>query len=342
MRDLLDTSVIWKTEPLTAFMAFVQTEEFVRLGRYGQRKNAEGELRPLRDSSAMIYVHMFGRFLAWVAERRINFLAVTPNDILNFLELKHTNGEKAAKKLNSSIRVRYLRLLERVYTHIGVQPNPAVHAMFDVYKQNSAGRDKAKTVLSSAQNQAFMLALRASESADVHDMADASWKRRRDRALQAMMLGAGLKVSEAIGIETKNVGVMDTTGSVPVTIKAQSVGGTSKTHETQLRPFAVRLVMAWMEERKQRKIPGSLLFPATLQGGRLNKATVYRHVKETLAQAGIEVPRKGGRTLRNTFAIRELEEGQSIELVGQFLGHRKRRSTERYLTAKPTTTGKNK
>jgi integrase/recombinase XerD len=79
------------------------------------------------------------------------------------------------------------------------------------------------------------------------------------------------------------------------------------------------------------KIPGILLFPATLDGGTLDKATVYRQVKATFERAAINVERLGGRTLRNSFAVRELKEGASIELVGEFMGHRKRKSTEHYL-----------
>ncbi len=81
------------------------------------------------------------------------------------------------------------------------------------------------------------------------------------------------------------------------------------------------------------KIPGPLLFPASLHGGRLGKTTVYYLAKATFERAGIEVPRLGGRTLRNSFAVRELVTGESLELVGEFLGHRKRRSTERYAPA---------
>lgn len=63
----------------------------------------------------------------------------------------------------------------------------------------------------------------------------------------------------------------------------------------------------------------------------LHKATVYRHVKATLERAGIDVERMGGRTLRNSFAVRELENGAPVELVKQYMGHHELRSTEKYL-----------
>jgi integrase len=110
--------------------------------------------------------------------------------------------------------------------------------------------------------------------------------------------------------------------------------GTSDHHETQLRPFAVREVQAWIAERVERKIPGALLFPASLQGGALDKAAVYRQVKAAFTRAGLDVERRGGRTLRNTFAVRELEAGQPLEHVKALMGHRELRSTEKYVTHK--------
>ena len=129
----------------------------------------------------------------------------------------------------------------------------------------------------------------------------------------------------------RNVGDTDSTGSMPISVSPASAGGTVRPHQTQLRPFAVPEVVAWIRERRTLRIPGELLFPATLDGGRLDKATVYRQVKATFARAGIEVSRQGGRTLRNSFAARELKAGGAIELVGEFMGHRRRRSTEHYI-----------
>lgn len=146
-----------------------------------------------------------------------------------------------------------------------------------------------------------------------------------------MMLGAGLKVSEVIGTSTEHVGTPDATGCLPVTVSPVSTAGTSRWHQTQLRQFATHEVLIWKTERMLLKIPGPLLFPASLQGGRLDKATLYRQVKATFQRAGIDIQRLGGRTLRNSFAVRELNDGVSIELVGEFMGHRKRKSTEHYV-----------
>lgn len=338
MSELFDVRSIWLSQPQKAFDAFVQSPEFLELGRRLPEMESAGTVRqprPMRKSTANTYRAMFGNFLGWLerSAHNVAFLAVTSDHLRLFLDQRH-DDDPGKKKLNSTIRVRYLRLLERVFAHLEIEPNPARHAAFDVYQQAAGGTDVAKVILSEAQQQAFLAALPLRVAVNPYDDETAGWKQRRDRAMQAMMLGAGLKVSEVIGLYTENVGQKDSTGSIPVTISPGSAGGVVRWHRTQLRPFAVPEVVQWLNERKALKIPGPLLFPATLQGGCLNKATVYRQTKATFARAGIAVPRQGGRTLRNSFAHRELEAGESLELVGEFLGHRLRKSTETYAPKK--------
>lgn len=334
MSELFDVRSIWQAQPQKAFDAFVQSPEFLELGRRMPAMDVVGSVPrpyPIRKSTANIYREMFGNFLNWLDKpaHKVHFLDVTSDHIRLFLEARHDDN-KDKRKLNSTIRVRYLRILERVFAHLDMDPNPARHATFDVYNQADGGNDVAKVILTDEQQKAFLAALPVRTAVNPYDDETAGWKQRRDRAMQAMMLGAGLKVSEVIGIYAENVGQKDSTGSIPITISPGSAGGVVRWHRTQLRPFAVPEVVQWLSERKALKIPGLLLFPATLQGGALNKATVYRQTKATFDRAGITVPRQGGRTLRNSFAHRELKAGESIELVGEFLGHRLRKSTEKY------------
>ena len=74
------------------------------------------------------------------------------------------------------------------------------------------------------------------------------------------------------------------------------------------------------------------MFPS-YSGARQNKAKVYRQVKRTLDAAGIEIPRSGGRTLRNTFAIQEIRSGIDTPVLTQKLGLALERSTETYILA---------
>lgn len=351
MSSLFDNISTWQREPLLAFQSFVISPEFQLLGKRTKANDAIVQPTQMRASSAKIYTLMFGKFLRWLDERELSLLTATNTEILAFLEHGSAptefQSEKIQKKdLNSSIRIRYLRMFERVYQHLQIHPNPARHAAFDIYKSSNKalrGNDLDKVAMSGDEQNAFMAALPPApptpvvvQPASVANPENLrGWKRRRDRAMQAMMLGAGLKVSEVIGIITESIGAIDATGCIPVTISPGSTAGTSRWHQTQLRQFAVHEVNAWKRERIALGVPGPLLFPASLQGGILDKATVYRQVKATFERAAITVDRSGGRTLRNTFAVRELQQGAPVELVGEFMGHRKRKSTEHYILKTP-------
>jgi len=333
MESLLDAEAIWRNDPQRAYEAFIKTVEFQNLGLRRPR-SVNGEPAPapkaLRDSSFKVYAAMFSKFLRWIAVQQLSLFDVTSANLMAFLERGKTIDGVVRKELNSKIKSKYLRLLERVYIHLKVQPNPAQHASFDIFRTGDKariGQDADMVILSEAQQAVFLAAL--PNPTAPHQ----AWQRRRDRALQALMLGAGLKVSEVIGIYTENIGEKDASGSIPVTISPASAVGTVPWHKSRLRPFAIVEVLNWIAERRHLKIPGPHLFPATLNGGQLNKATVYRQVRATFKRAGIAVPRLGGRTLRNSYAVRELKAGEPIERVGDCLGHRKQRSTEYYLQA---------
>lgn len=327
--NLFDTSDFWASDPMTPFKDFIASSEFVELGRrVPAYRDPDKKAEPLRPATIQVYTLMFGKFHRWVRDHGKTLLTVDDHDILQFLNSRSVDESGEGDQLKSTIRVKYVRLLERVFQHLEVAPNPAQSTAFQIYKTAGAsGKDLDMVVMDTAQQQAFMEAL------PVANDTSAGWKRRRDRAMQALMLGAGLTVAEAMHAKTRDIGSLDGAGCLPVTVRPESTHSTTREHQTLLRPFAVAEVTQWLDERKKLDIPGQLLFPASLATGKpLDKATVYRQVKKTFARAGLEMPRQGGRTLRNTFAVRELEQ-ESVELVGELLGLERRRSTEYYLDA---------
>lgn len=332
-QDIFDTPDGWRADPLRAFESFIATTEFVELGRHATRKRETGkEIRPIKRESATVYIHMFRNYLRWLAGRQLSLHNVSATDVMEFLDAPHVDEHNRVRKIRSLIRVRYLRLFERVYAHLGITPNPAQHAAFDAFKSTTAGLDKPMVYLSEDAQARFLEHLPKAPLYDPASPTAPSWKRRRDRAMLALMLGAGLKVSEVLSLRLDQVGERAHDGSITIAFPPATPNGTG--HMTVLRPFAAKHVIPWIGERNARVIPGrvQLLFPATLTANTvLHKATVYRRVKATFEKAGIDVERMGGRTLRNSFAVRELESGTSMDLVKQYMGHQELRSTERYL-----------
>lgn len=334
---LFDKKSHWLTEPMTAFGGFVTSVEFVKMGKRPKRVGADGtvqEHQPLGHRSVKGYMAMFSKFVRWISSRNLKIDGVAKEHILQFLNAEMEPQKKGrAKDLNSEIRRRYVRLLERVYDHLQVRPNPAQQAAFSLASApGGAGKDLPKEWLTLEQQAAFMEALPTRAAALSDDSAKA-WRRRRDRAMMALMIGAGLTVAEVIELYIENIGEEDPAGSVPVTVWPAPGSEFGRKHVTMLRPFAVPEVSRWLEEREKMNVSGRLLFPAKATGGKVAAATLYRQVRATFAAAGIKLNREGGRTLRNTFAQRELEAGTTLDELGEYLGLHERRSVERYLGA---------
>ena len=206
--SLFDGRDVWLMEPRVAFASFLRDPQFLQLSRLPM---SEGTDRLLRDSSARQYLYLFGRFVSWLDARQLDLLRVTSSDICRFLNESCLSGERV---LNSSIRFRYLSILERVFIHLEVKPNPACVAAYEMVMSQDRGRDKGKSFLTQGEMVRFMRALPT--EADYSDVK--AWRVMRDRALISLLLGAGLKVSEAVALKTDSIGEMELTGSVPVTL----------------------------------------------------------------------------------------------------------------------------
>jgi len=334
---LFDKKSDWMIQPMTAFGGFVTSLAFVELGKRPKRVSADGvtaEPQPLGRRSVQGYTAMFSKFVRWMNDEGLTMASVTDGHLLRFLDAAMEPPKKGrAKDLNSEIRARYVRLLERVYDHLQSRPNPARLAAYALKSvPGGRGRDLPKEWLTVEQQAAFMEALPARDSAAPEESPKA-WRRRRDRAMMALMIGAGLTVTEVIELYVENIGEADDSGSVPVTVWPAPGSEFGRKHVTMLRPFAVPEVARWLAERETMKVTGELLFPSTRDGGKVAAATLYRQVRATFTAARISMNREGGRTLRNTFAQRELEAGTSLDQLGEYLGLHERRSVERYLGA---------
>jgi integrase/recombinase XerD len=313
----------WDKRPSDAFAAFVVTPEFV-LTSSRQRDVP----LPVSNESAAIYKFMFGKFAAWMLERGLRMSTVNAADLRRFIELS-TNGQR---DLNSKIAYRYLRLLERCFDYLGRTPNPARQAIVATDRAHLA-EDAPMMALSADDLQRFLAALPAGRGEDVEG--HAGWKRRRDRAMQIVMALAGLRVAEAIGLLVDEVGRQpDIEGGLALNITPEAKHRTSYEHTTTLPHAGVAELTAWLKERAELEIPGGLVFPANLEGEPLHKATVYRQTRATFERAGIAVARAGGRTLRNSFAVQQLDQGVSSGELTTALGLALERSTQAYRHAR--------
>jgi site-specific recombinase XerD len=315
----------WDRAPNVAFAAFVATPDFV-LTASRQRDEAA---RPVSAASAAVYKFMFGKFAAWMVTEKLKMSTVNAASLQRFIGLA-SDGEP---DLNSKIAYRYLRLLERCFEYLGRAPNPARQAILATDRARFA-HDAPMTALNADEVQRFIDALPAGRDAESKE-GKAGWKRRRDRAMQVVMVLAGLRVAEAIGLLVEEVGRQaDIEGGLELNITPSHKHPTSHEHTTVLAREGVPELLAWLDERAELAIPGELVFPANLEGEPLHKATVYRQVRATFERAGIAVSRAGGRTLRNTFAAQQLRDGKPQSELTGVLGLALERSAAAYKYAR--------
>jgi len=320
----MHTAALWDADPVKSFKAFVSTTAFAETGR---RQRADGTLRVLSAESAKIYLFMFNNLASWLQEQGLTFSRVTQADLLRFIG----RTVKGRRVLNSKIAYRYLRLLERCYEHLGVVPNPAQEAILGIDRAHIA-KDEAGRTLSEDQLQRFFAALPAEAPRKRRSTPFDGWKRRRDRAMQVVIALAGLKVSEAVGLLTTEVGRQASIdGAIVLSITPEEKLDTSHEHEVALPREGADELRAWLEEREAMAIPGEFVFPANLTGARMTRKTVYMQMRATFERAGMNLSRSGGRTLRNTFAKRQLDGGASPDELKDVLGLALERSAADYV-----------
>jgi len=320
---------LWDTDPVQAFKQLISSTAFAETGR---RLRADGTLRTLSAESTKIYLFMFQNFVRWMLENGMVFSRLTQADLARFVN--RTHDDKPV--LNSKIAYRYLRLLERCYEHMALTPNPAQLAILAIDRAHMKKDDAGRT-LSDEQLERFFAALPADAPRRRRNTPFDGWKRRRDRAMQVVIALAGLRVAEAVGLLTTEVGrQLGIDGSVLLTMTPDEKHDTSHEHEVTLPRLGAEELFAWLQEREAMAIPGDFVFPANLTGARMTRKTVYMQMRATFERAGLNLARSGGRTLRNTFAKRQLDQGTSPDELKDILGLALERSANDYKLTRVT------
>jgi integrase/recombinase XerD len=145
----------------------------------------------------------------------------------------------------------------------------------------------------------------------------------RDRALVELLYGAGLRVSEAVGLEKGGVD-----------LEARIVRVVGKGGKERLVPLgrpaaeAVRRYLALGRPHLDRRYRPDLFVNA--RGGPLTRAGAFLILRRLAEKAGLEPERVHPHLLRHSFATHLLEGGADLRSVQEMLGHADLGTTERY------------
>ena len=145
----------------------------------------------------------------------------------------------------------------------------------------------------------------------------------RDRALAELLYGAGLRVSEAVGLARAGV---DLEGRI-----VRVLGKGDKERIVPLgRPAAeaLRRYLAMGRPHLDRRHRPDLFLNA--RGGALTRAGAFLILRRLADRAGLDPARVHPHLLRHSFATHLLEGGADLRSVQEMLGHADLSTTERY------------
>ena len=157
-------------------------------------------------------------------------------------------------------------------------------------------------------------------------------KTPRDRAILAVILGAGLRAAETVGLDVEDV-QEDADGETVLHVHGKG----RKDCTVPVRGDVARLVRAYLQETGRRLGDGGPLFRSHDRGvgvrdrQRLSTRAVGYLVERATAAAGIEAKRISPHSMRHTYALRTLRAGGNVVAVSKLLGHASVATTQKYV-----------
>ena len=163
-------------------------------------------------------------------------------------------------------------------------------------------------------------ALAKGQAEDLLDQPNESRTPYRDQALLELLYASGLRASEAVGVDLKDVNLPD-----------RSVRVRGKGNKDRIALFGESCARAIGDYLSKERVPplrGEPLF-TNPKGGRLSTRSVQNVVRAWARRAGLP-PGVTPHTLRHSFATHLLDRGADIRSVQELLGHKSLVTTQIY------------
>ena len=148
---------------------------------------------------------------------------------------------------------------------------------------------------------------------------EAEWLGKRDKALFALLYGLGLRLSEALNLQIKDL----PTGDV-----MRITGKGNKQREVPVLPFVSQLLQEYMAVRPFSAGANDFVFLGK-QGKQLNPGVVQRQVRRLRGYLGLPETATP-HAFRHSFATHLLAAGGDLRTIQELLGHDSLAATQRY------------
>jgi len=144
----------------------------------------------------------------------------------------------------------------------------------------------------------------------------------RDRAIVALLLFTGLRLSEAAALRLADVRISARKGLVVV-----RSGKGDAYREVELNALVRAMLDEWVAQRAKIAQEGETSFFVSRSGSALSSRSVDLAVRRVVARARLEL---SAHVLRHTFVTGLVRAGNDLVLVAELAGHRRLETTRRY------------
>ena len=146
---------------------------------------------------------------------------------------------------------------------------------------------------------------------------------KRDRAILMLFIGYGLRTGEVGGLRLDD---LDWENAM-LRVRCPKPG---RTHLWPLSQGVGHAILRYLREARPSGFGRSLFFTTHAPIQPLGRKTLGKMVRDRLAGIGVVTGRRGAHALRHAAAQHLLDQGTSMKVIGDFLGHRDPSSTTIY------------
>ena len=146
---------------------------------------------------------------------------------------------------------------------------------------------------------------------------------KRDRAILMLLISYGLRAGEVCGLELDDLDWEEET----LRVRRPKVG---RTETYPLSRSVGQAIIRYILEVRPSRADRTLFFPLVAPYRPLHRGSLWRIVSRRLDRLGIATGRRGPHALRHATAQHLLDQGMSMKVIGDYLGHRSPSSTAVY------------
>lgn len=187
-------------------------------------------------------------------------------------------------------------------------------------KRGVISRDPTEALESPIKRRTLPKALSALQVSDLLEQPSASKTPLRDLALLELMYGAGLRASEVVAVNLRDLNFMEQT------LRVRGKG--SKDRVTLFGSACAEALDRYVREERRGSGSEDAVF-VNRSGSRLTTRSVQKVVKRWALSVGLS-PDVSPHTLRHSFATHLLDGGADLKSVQQLLGHESLATTQIY------------